>query len=65
MVKNYDPIKNYIKEIKTACLWKKKSKFIPDFCAVKLKDDPWIVQPFEHYEDINIKKIIEKHLKKG
>ena len=23
-LKNYDPIKNYIKEIKTACLWKKK-----------------------------------------
>ena len=22
-LKNYDPIKNYIKEIKTACLWKK------------------------------------------
>ena len=60
-LKNYDPIKNYIKEIKTACLWKKKSsKFIPDFCPIKLKDDPWIVQPTEHYEDINIKKIIEK-----
>ena len=60
-LKNYDPIKNYIKEIKTACLWKKKSsKFIPDFCPIKLKEDPWIVQPTEHYEDINIKKIIEK-----
>ena len=60
-LKNYDPIKNYIKEIKTACLWKKKSsKFIPDFCPIKLKDDPWIVQTTEHYEDINIKKIIEK-----
>ena len=35
-LKNYDPIKNYIKEIKTACLWKKKSsKFIPDFCPIK------------------------------
>ena len=39
---------------------KKSSKFIPDFCPIKLKDDPWIVQPTEHYEDINIKKIIEK-----
>ena len=48
-LKNYDPIKNYIKEIKTACLWKKKSsKFIPDFCPIKLKDDPWIVKPTEH-----------------
>ena len=23
-LKKYDPVKNYIKEIKTACLWKKK-----------------------------------------
>ena len=60
-LKNYGPTKDYIKEVKTACLWKKKSsKFIPDFCPIKLKDDPWIVQPTEHYEDINIKKIIEK-----
>ena len=60
-LKTYDPVKDHIKEIKTACLWKKKSsKFIPDFCPIKLKDDPWIVQPTEHYEDINIKKIIEK-----
>lgn len=63
-LKNYDPIKNYIKEIKTACLWKKKSsKFIPDFCPVHLESDPWIVQPTEHYEEINIKQIIEKHYK--
>ena len=59
-LKNYGPTKDYIKEVKTACLWKKKSsKFIPDFCPIKLKDDPWIVQPTEHYEDVNIKKIIE------
>ena len=60
-LKKYDPIKNYIKNIKTACLWKKKSsKFIPDFCPIKLNYDPWIVQPTEHYEELNIKDIVNK-----
>ena len=57
-LKNYEPIKNYIKEIKTACLWKKKSSsFEPDFCSVKLNSDPWIVQPTEHYEELTIEDI--------
>ena len=61
-LKNYGPTKDYIKEVKTACLWKKKSSsFEPDFCAVKLHSDPWIVQPTEHYEEISIEKIIEKN----
>tara|TARA_B100000242_G_C43042934_1_gene486672 strand:- start:1302 stop:1832 length:531 start_codon:yes stop_codon:yes gene_type:complete len=60
-LKNYDPIKNFITEIKTACLWKKKSsKFTPDFCPILLESDPWIVQPTEHYEEIDIKDIIKK-----
>ena len=61
-LKNYQPTKNYIKEIKTACLWKKKSStFEPDFCPVKLDSDPWIVQPTEHYEELNIEDIIKKN----
>ena len=61
-LKSYDPIKGYIKDIRTACLWKKKSsKFNPDFCPIKLDDDPWIVQPTEHYEELSINKIIEKN----
>ena len=40
-LRNYAPTKNYIKEVKTACLWKKKSStFEPDFCPVKLDSDP-------------------------
>ena len=51
-------IKNNIKEIKTAVLWKKKhSTFHPDFCAKKLDTNPWIVQPFEKYEEIRIEDI--------
>ena len=61
-LKNYGPTKNYIKEVKTACLWKKKSsKFEPDFCPIRLDSDPWIVQPTEHYEELSIDEIIKKN----
>ena len=63
-LKDYGPIKGKIEDIKTATLWKKqKSSFEPDFCAVKLKDNPWIVQPFEIYEEIRIEEIKKKHQK--
>ena len=63
-LKKYGPIKDKIEEIKTATLWKKKkSTFEPDYCAVKLPDNPWIVQPFEVYEEIRIEDIIKKHHK--
>ena len=61
-LRNYAPTKNYIKEVKTACLWKKKSStFEPDFCPVKLDSDPWIVQPTEHYEELSIEQIIKRN----
>ena len=61
-LKNYGPTKNFIKEVKTACLWKKKSStFEPDFCPVRLDSDPWIVQPTEHYEEISIDEIIKSN----
>ena len=65
-LKQYEPVKNYIKEIKTACLWKKKSSsFTPDFCPVRLNVDPWIIQPTEHYEELNIEKIVSKQKKRA
>ena len=61
-LKNYGPTKNYIQEVKTACLWKKKSStFEPDFCPVRLNSDPWIVQPTEHYEELTIEDIVKKN----
>ena len=61
-LKNYGPTKNFIKEVKTACLWKKKSStFEPDFCPIKLDADPWIVHRTEHYEELNKKEIIERN----
>ena len=51
-----------IKNIKTAVLWKKKdSTFEPDFCAQKLDGNPWIVQPFERYEEIRVEDLVKKH----
>ena len=61
-LKNYGPTKDYIKEVKTACLWKKKSStFEPDFCPIRLDSDPWIVQPTEHYEELSIEEIVIKN----
>jgi hypoxanthine phosphoribosyltransferase len=61
-LKNYGPTKNFIEEVKTACLWKKKSStFEPDFCPVRLNSDPWIVQPTEHYEELSIDEIIKRN----
>jgi len=63
-LKKYGPIKNKIEDIKTATLWKKKkSTFEPDYCAVKLPDNPWIVQPFEVYEEVRIEDLIKKNHK--
>ena len=61
-LKKYEPTKEYINEVKTACLWKKRSStFEPDFCPVKLNSDPWIVQPTEHYEELSIEEIIKRN----
>ena len=63
-LKAYEPIKDKIENIKTATLWKKnKSTIEPDYCAVRLSDNPWIVQPFEVYEEIRIEDIKKKHKK--
>ena len=61
-LKKYPPLKEKINEIRTAVLWKKKdSTFEPDFCAQRLDSNPWIVQPFEHYEEVRIEDLIKKH----
>ena len=61
-LKKYPPLQGNIKSIKTAVLWKKKdSTFEPDYCAQKLNSNPWIVQPFEHYEEVRVEDLIKKH----
>ena len=61
-LKNYKQLKNKIKSIKTAVLLKKAdSTFEPDYCAQRLNDNPWIVQPFEKYEEIRIEDLKKLH----
>ena len=61
-LKKYPPLKGNIKDIKTAVLWKKKdSTFEPDYCAQKLSSNPWIVQPFENYEEVRVEDLVKKH----
>ena len=46
-------------------MWKKKkSTFEPDYCALDLKNNPWIVQPFEHYEEIRIGELKKNNKKR-
>ena len=61
-LKKYPPLQGNIKSIKTAVLWKKRdSTFEPDYCAQKLDSNPWIVQPFENYEEVRVEDLIKKH----
>lgn len=41
----------YVEEVRTAVLWYKECSVItPDYYVDYLPDNPWIHQPFEHYE---------------
>ncbi len=47
-----------IKEIRTAVLWYKACSVIaPDYYVEYLPDNPWIHQPFEHYERIDLTEL--------
>ncbi|KPQ36050.1 MAG: putative phosphoribosyltransferase [Phormidesmis priestleyi Ana] len=44
----------YIDEVRTAVLWHKECSVItPDYAVHYLEDNPWIHQPFEHYEEMS------------
>ncbi len=48
-----------IVEIRTAVLWYKACSVIkPDYYVDYLPDNPWIHQPFEHYEQMNIAELV-------
>ena len=50
-LKEYEPVKEHISEIKTACLWKKKSStFTPDFCQILLYNYTCIFHTSEYYD---------------
>jgi hypoxanthine phosphoribosyltransferase len=50
-----------IEEIRTAVIWYKAcSVVVPDYHVDYLADNPWIHQPFEHYEHITLSELAEK-----
>ena len=61
-LKNYPPLKGKIKNIKTAVIWKKpKAANYPcDYVVEDLKEDLWVVQPFEKMEFVTVEDIKEK-----
>ncbi|MDP5339276.1 MAG: phosphoribosyltransferase [Nodularia sp. (in: cyanobacteria)] len=50
-----------VAEIRTAVLWYKACSTIkPDYYVDYLPDNPWIHQPFEHYENMNPAELTAK-----
>jgi hypothetical protein len=48
-----------IQELRTAVLWcKGESEIIPDYYVDYLPDNPWIHQPFEEYERMNVEDLL-------
>jgi len=44
----------FIKDLRTAVLWRKaSSRFTPDYEVAFLADNPWIHQPFEPYDQMS------------
>ncbi len=51
---------DHIEELRTAVIWYKScSQFQPDYYVEYLTDNPWICQPFERYERMNIQDLIK------
>ena len=50
-----------ITSLKTAVLWQKASSTVkPDYVVSVLDNDPWIHQPFEHYDSVKLPDLVEK-----
>jgi len=50
-----------IATLKTAVLWQKASSTVkPDYVVIVLATNPWIHQPFEHYDTVKLPELVEK-----
>ena len=50
-----------ITELKTAVLWQKAASAVkPDYVVATLETNPWIHQPFEHYDTLTLAALVEK-----
>jgi uncharacterized protein len=51
-----------IVELRSAVLWvKAESTFLPDFHVERLADNPWIHQPFEVYDLVEITHLVRRY----
>ena len=52
-----------VKEVRSAVIWYKACSVTqPDYYVDYLPDNPWIIQPFEDYDDLNLDTLrIRKH----
>ncbi len=52
----------YIDEVRTAVLWAKACSIIePDYHVTYLSHNPWIHQPFEKYEEMDLAALVAAH----
>jgi hypoxanthine phosphoribosyltransferase len=52
----------YIDDLRTAVLWEKEASIIqPDYAVAYLSDNPWIHQPFEKYELMDLPELLASH----
>jgi len=50
-----------VKEVRSAVIWRKQSCTVaPDYCLHTLAGDPWIHQPFEHYDSMTPEQLSMK-----
>jgi hypoxanthine phosphoribosyltransferase len=50
-----------ITALKTAVLWQKANSTVkPDYVVTVLATNPWIHQPFEHYDTVTLPELVEK-----
>lgn len=58
----YDHYGQHISELRTAVLWCKAcTTFTPDYYVRYLEDNPWIHQPFEAYEKMDLSTFSENN----
>ena len=64
-LKNHPSLKGKIKNIKTAVIWRKPkaADYACDYVVEDLKEDSWLVQPFERAESVLIEDLKKKHQK--
>ena len=61
-LRKYPPFKEHIKILKQQFFGRKKTQHLNLIIVHKnLDSNPWIVQPFENYEEVRVEDLVKKH----